>query len=146
MYEGDQMSCGSTSVDTRNSKYQARVSHTLFATSNKSHKFKDQIKIMKKRESKFARDEQRATEISMMKQMQADNKIWAPVDQEDRKHQQKEAAKRKILSEKMIKKNEKNTLKRQEDERTAMDTQNQQAKAAKSSSMKSWGKGSQQRD
>ena len=87
MYEGDEVSCGATSVDTRNSKYQARISHTLFATSNKSHKYRDQIKIMKKRDSKLARDEQRALEITTMKQMQADNKTWAPVDQEDKKHQ-----------------------------------------------------------
>ncbi len=38
-----------TSVDTRNSKHQARINHALFATSNKSHNFKDALKIDKKR-------------------------------------------------------------------------------------------------
>ena len=47
-------------VDTRNSKHQAKVNHNDFATSNKSHKFKDALKIDKKRKEKQERDEHRA--------------------------------------------------------------------------------------
>ena len=50
----------------------------------------------------------------MLRQVVADNKKWAPVDDEDARHMKKEAQKRQIEAEKASKKMEKRKL--QEDE------------------------------
>ena len=50
----------------------------------------------------------------MLRQVVADNKMWAPVDDEDARHMKKEAQKRQIEAEKASKKMEKRKL--QEDE------------------------------
>ena len=50
----------------------------------------------------------------MLRQVVADNKMWAPVDDEDARHMKREAKKRQQEAEKASKKSEKRKL--QEDE------------------------------
>ena len=54
-------------VDTRNSKHQAKVNHTDFGLSNKSHNFKAALKIEKKRKEKQARDDERAMQSVLLR-------------------------------------------------------------------------------
>ena len=53
-------------------------------------------------------------ETQMLRQVVADNKMWAPVDDEDARHMKREAQKRQQENEKASKKMEKRKL--QEDE------------------------------
>ena len=101
-------------LDTRNTKYQARVNHTATADAGKSFNVQNYAKIMKKREQKEEREAKRVLESQMLRQVVADNKMWAPVDDEDARHMKREAQKRQQENEKASKKMEKRKL--QEDE------------------------------
>ena len=76
-------------VDTRNTKWQARQNGQFTAAANKSFNHKDYAKYMKRREAKIDRETQQANEKMIMKQIEADNKKWAPVDKDDARHLQK---------------------------------------------------------
>ena len=106
-------SCGyeeaSTSIDTRNSKFQAKVHHTLQAASNKSYNYKDYHKMMLRREAIESREQARLAEAACMRQMKMENAKWQPVDAEDARHLQREAAKRAKEAQKATKKREKET-------------------------------------
>ena len=82
------------SVDTRNLKWQARQNGESTAASNKSYNHKDQAKYQKRRQAKMEREQHKAQSENMIKQMEADNKNWAPVDQEDARQMQRDAKKR----------------------------------------------------
>lgn len=64
------------------------------AASNKSFNHKDYAKYMKRKGDKEDREFQKEQERIMMKQLEADNKKWAPVDKDDARHLQKESKKR----------------------------------------------------
>ena len=106
-------SCGyeeaSTSIDTRNSKFQAKVHHTLQAASNKSYNYKDYHKMMLRREAIESREQARLAEAACMRQMKMENAKWQPVDAEDARPLQREAAKRAKEAQKATKKREKET-------------------------------------
>ena len=70
---------------------------------------------MKKREQKEERDAKRVLETQMLRQVMADNKMWAPVDEEDARHMKKEAQKRQMDAEKASKKMEKKKLEEYEE-------------------------------
>lgn len=55
------------SVDTRNTKYQAKVNHLSTAVCNKSFNFKSQIKYLKRRDEKIEREQAKEQEKIMMK-------------------------------------------------------------------------------
>ena len=67
-------------------------------------------KLTKKREAKQEREERRVTEAFAMKQVVADNKRWAPVDDEDRRHLEREAKRRNEENERARKKEEKKKI------------------------------------
>ncbi len=100
----------SVALDTRNTKYQARINHTSTADVGKSFNIKSYAKITKKREEKEGREAKRAMESRMLEQVIADNKKWAPVDSEDARHMQREAEKRQREADKANKKIEKKKL------------------------------------
>ena len=79
------------SIDTRNTKYKAKVNHQSTAASSKSYNHKNYMKYMKRRQEKMDRDEARAVERKMMQQMAVNNQTWKAVDDTDAKHMQKEA-------------------------------------------------------
>ena len=94
-------------VDTRNSKYQAKINHTLGAMSNKSHNAKQAAKINQKRQDKFDREHAMEMQEHQMRQMKIENEKWAPVDEEDARHMRREAEKRQKEMIKFSKKQEK---------------------------------------
>ncbi len=98
--EGDFDACGYEpdsiiSVDTRNTKYQARINHNSLASSNKSHNVLQMAKLNSKQQAKEQREHQRVMEMHMMKQMKLDNERWSAVDEEDARHMKREAEKRR---------------------------------------------------
>ena len=104
-------------IDTRNSKFQARVNHTLVAASNKSYNYKSYMKMLSKREIQREREDQRYQEALTMQAIRVDNKKWQPVDEEDARHMKKEAEKRRKQAEKTEKKREKEMINRIEEEK-----------------------------
>ena len=63
----DSLESTATVVDTRNSKYQARLSHSLFALSNKSHNAKQLVKLQQKRQAKEDREGRRLKEAATLR-------------------------------------------------------------------------------
>ena len=107
---------GIMSIDTRNTKFQARINHVPMAASNKSFNHKDMVKYQKKKGEKEDRDHQREQDEILMRQMQADNIKWKAVDSCDAKHLQRDALKRQKENEKASKKKEKEDLIRAEED------------------------------
>ncbi|TNV75506.1 hypothetical protein FGO68_gene7127 [Halteria grandinella] len=125
-----------TRVDTRNSKYQAKMNHTLGAASNKSYNFKQYQKMLMRRGAQQERDELRAQQVRQIKQITVENKKWAPVDSEDAKHMQKEAAKRQKEMAKLEKKREREELVQREEEKVQKESEKMSMKMG----TRSWAK------
>eukprot|EP00347_Sterkiella_histriomuscorum_P007033 403350504 len=120
------------SVDSRNLKWQARNNGMSQAAASKSFNHKNMLKYMQRRNDKMEREQHKLQSENVMKQIQQENKKWAPVDQEDARHLQREAAKRAKDQAKQAKVAEKQKIQQEDEENNS--------KSGKSSKSKHWGK------